>query len=60
MEHIYKGFVLKRNGCKEMPWNIYYKNIHLAYDTTMKNCKFAIDDGCLDEEKRIIDKYGRL
>lgn len=52
-EHIYKGFVLVRNGTRECPWNVYKKQpnsaVHgewLGCGYTFKGCKIDIDIGC--------------
>lgn len=53
MEHVYKGYVLVKNGTKEMPWNIYkmvYSTFHcrsvrkhVGFEKTLKSCKVLID-----------------
>lgn len=50
-EHIYKTFILKRNGCHETPWNIYNQHgVWVGFGYTLKGCKSEIDDGCFDDD----------
>lgn len=55
IDHTYKGFILRRNGCKSMPWNIYNKyNVWVGYGYSLKGCKMDIDDGCFDDDENRI------
>lgn len=56
-EHLYKGFILKRNGYPKTPWNVYSRNYDwLGYAETMKQAKFDIDAGCYEAE--VNDRFG--
>lgn len=57
MEHKYKGYIIVKNGVKDMPWNI-YKVEHsdlvgeyrewVGFDRTMKACKETIDSEAIE------------
>ena len=58
MEHRYKGYILVRNGTREMPWNVYKERqyIHvkavyrewMGFAETMKQAKADIDSGAYE------------
>ena len=58
-EHRYKGYIVKRNGTRELPWNIYIEDDESVYGDrvgsgyTFIDCKVQIDDGCYEDERNV-------
>jgi len=51
MVHKYKGYMIDKDGSREMPWNIYKDNYlnWIGCGKTLKECKVNIDQ----EEKYV-------